>query len=29
MLEGTCLPRLNVDKMERMFERDTLNVLGI
>jgi uncharacterized protein len=29
MLEGTCLPRLNLDKMERMFERDTLNVLGI
>ena len=29
MLEGTMLPRLNMDKMERMFERDTLGVLGI
>ena len=24
MLEGTCLPRLNMDKMEQMFFRDTL-----
>ena len=29
MLEGTALPRLNTDKMEQMFERDTLNLLGI
>lgn len=29
MLEGTKLPRLNMDKMERMFERDTLRLLGI
>jgi uncharacterized protein len=29
MLEGTRLPRLNMDKMEAMFERDTLAVLGI
>ncbi len=29
MLEGTKLPRLNMDKMERMFERDTLALLGI
>jgi hypothetical protein len=29
MLEGTKLPRLNMDKMEQMFERDTLKVLGI
>jgi predicted TIM-barrel fold metal-dependent hydrolase len=29
MLEGTKLPRLNEDKMERMFCRDTLAVLGI
>ena len=29
MLEGTCLPRLNQDKMEQMFERDTLSLLGI
>jgi uncharacterized protein len=29
MLEGTALPRLNMDKMEEMFERDTLKVLGI
>ncbi len=29
MLEGTCLPRLDMDKMEAMFERDTLAVLGI
>jgi predicted TIM-barrel fold metal-dependent hydrolase len=29
MLEGTKLPRLNMDKMEQMFERDTLALLGI
>lgn len=29
MLEGTKLPRLNEDKMEEMFFRDTLTLLGI
>lgn len=29
MLEGTALPRLNMDKMEAMFERDSLTLLGI
>ncbi|MGH9585571.1 MAG: amidohydrolase family protein [Acidobacteriaceae bacterium] len=29
MLEGTALPRLDRDKMEAMFERDTLALLGI
>jgi uncharacterized protein len=29
MLQGTALPRLNADKIEEMFERDTLKVLGI
>ena len=29
MLEGTNLPRLNMDEMERMFERDTLDILGV
>ena len=29
MLEGTRLPRLNEDKMEQMFCRDTLSILGI
>ncbi len=29
MLEGTKLPRLREDKMEEMFARDTLNLLGI
>jgi predicted TIM-barrel fold metal-dependent hydrolase len=29
MLEGTKLPRLNMEKMERMFARDTLALLGI
>ena len=29
MLEGTALPRLNKDKIEEMFERDTLRILGI
>jgi hypothetical protein len=29
MLEGTALPRLNMDEMEKMFHRDTLKLLGI
>ncbi len=29
MLEGTKLPRLDMDKMEKMFSRNTLEVLGI
>lgn len=29
MLEGTNLPRLNMDKMEQMFYRDSLSILGI
>ncbi|MEX2262245.1 MAG: amidohydrolase family protein [Bryobacteraceae bacterium] len=29
MLKGTQLPRLNMDRMEEMFCRDTLKVLGI
>jgi predicted TIM-barrel fold metal-dependent hydrolase len=29
MLEGTSLPRLNMVKMEEMFARNTLQVLGI
>jgi hypothetical protein len=29
MLEGTCLPRLNMEKMEEMFERDSLALLGV
>jgi predicted TIM-barrel fold metal-dependent hydrolase len=29
MLEGTALPRLDMDKMEQMFERDSLKLLGI
>ncbi len=29
MLEGTALPRLNMDQMERMIERETLRTLGI
>jgi hypothetical protein len=29
MLEGTRLPRLNMEEMEAMFERDTLSILGI
>jgi predicted TIM-barrel fold metal-dependent hydrolase len=29
MLEGTALPRLDMDKMEQMFERDALSLLGI
>jgi predicted TIM-barrel fold metal-dependent hydrolase len=29
MLEGTALPRLNMEAMERMFYRDSLRVLGI
>jgi hypothetical protein len=29
MLEGTCLPRLDVDAIDRMLHRDTANILGI
>jgi len=29
MLEGTNLPRLNLEKMEQMFHRDSLSILGI
>jgi predicted TIM-barrel fold metal-dependent hydrolase len=29
MLEGTNLPRLNMDRMEALFARDTLSVLGL
>ena len=29
MLEGTALPRLDVDAIERMFHRDTAGILGI
>lgn len=29
MVEGTHLPRLNMDKMEQMFDRDSLGILGI
>jgi predicted TIM-barrel fold metal-dependent hydrolase len=29
MLEGTRLPRLDMEQMEKMFERDTLRLLGI
>jgi len=29
MLEGTALPRLNMDEMEKMFHRDSLDALGI
>jgi predicted TIM-barrel fold metal-dependent hydrolase len=29
MLEGTRLPRLDMEKMERMFSRNTLDILGI
>lgn len=29
MLEGTHLPRLNMEEMEGMFERDTLGLLGL
>ena len=29
MLDGTKLPRLNMDKMEELFARDTLSILGI
>jgi len=28
-LEGTALPRLNMDQMERMIERETLRTLGL
>ncbi|MBM3735129.1 MAG: amidohydrolase [Acidobacteria bacterium] len=29
MLEGTALPRLDMDEMEAMFHRDTLSILGL
>ena len=29
MLQGTGLPRLQIDKIEAMFQRDTLRILGI
>jgi hypothetical protein len=29
MLEGTALPRLNMEQMEMMFQRDTFNLLEI
>lgn len=29
MLQGTALPRLDMEKMEEMFQRDTLSLLGI
>jgi hypothetical protein len=29
MLEGTRLPRLNMDEMEALFQRDSLGILGI
>jgi predicted TIM-barrel fold metal-dependent hydrolase len=29
MLEGTALPRLNLDDMEAMFNQDTLKILGV
>ena len=29
MVQGTALPRLDMDKMEEMFQRDTLSLLGI
>ncbi len=29
MVEGTALPRLNMDEMEKMFHRDTMKLLGI
>ncbi|HWR13572.1 MAG TPA: amidohydrolase family protein [Terriglobales bacterium] len=29
MLDGTGLPRLNMDRMEEMFERDSLTLLGL
>jgi len=29
MLEGTALPRLNLDEIEAMFHRDTLSLLGL
>jgi len=29
MLEGTALPRLDMDQMEKMFHRDSLTLLGI
>jgi hypothetical protein len=29
MLEGTVLPRLDMEAMEQMFERSSLELLGI
>ena len=29
MLEGTALPRLNVEEIERLIHRDSLNLLGL
>lgn len=29
MLEGTCLPRLDMEKMEAMIHRDSLQILGL
>jgi predicted TIM-barrel fold metal-dependent hydrolase len=29
MLEGTALPRLNVDEIEAMFHRNTFDLLGL
>jgi len=29
MLDGTALPRLKMEQMEQMFQRDTLHLLGI
>jgi len=29
MLEGTSLPRLDMEQMEQMFQRDSLRLLGI
>jgi hypothetical protein len=29
MLEGTALPRLDAEAMEQMFERNSLELLGI
>jgi uncharacterized protein len=29
ILEGTALPRLDMDKMEQMFERDSLRLLEL
>ena len=29
MPQGTALPRLNMDEMEKMFHRDALKLLGV